>query len=231
LCRLYLRNQRVPASDVTPEELVSEIWQKLLGLGKTNGQTELLVAPDKWSIEPYALEHDGRVVWLIEQIGGRQAMAHRHEDILRQRYGRSLPEGGRRIVQPGIEDESSGIDSDDGGALTDADAKLVWRGLLITAGLDFQPHEDVWKLLRLMSGDPDILDAWSGEQWPIKKIVASLNLRFPPPPWTDRRVENAKRRLERWISSLKKKYGLVDTIDLEALFALVARQYEGKEPG
>jgi hypothetical protein len=39
--------------------------------------------------------------------------------------------------------------------------------------------------------DPDILDSSSGEQWSIKMIAALLNLRFSPPPWTDRRVDNA----------------------------------------
>jgi hypothetical protein len=33
LCVDYLRNRRVPASEMTPEELLSEVWQKLLGDG------------------------------------------------------------------------------------------------------------------------------------------------------------------------------------------------------
>jgi hypothetical protein len=31
VCRNYLRNKRVPTSELTPEELISEVWQKLLG--------------------------------------------------------------------------------------------------------------------------------------------------------------------------------------------------------
>src|SRR5262249_14367005 len=100
LCRLYLRNRRGSATAVTPEELVSEIWQKLLGtvsLGPMNEAPESLpVAPREWSIDPHAPERDGRIVWLIEEIGGRDALAHRHEDILRQRFGRSSPGRGRR---------------------------------------------------------------------------------------------------------------------------------------
>jgi hypothetical protein len=35
------------------------------------------------SIDPEAPEHDGRVVWLIDQIGGSAEISHRREDILR----------------------------------------------------------------------------------------------------------------------------------------------------
>jgi hypothetical protein len=60
-------------------------------------------------------------------------------------------------------------------------------------------------------------------------IVALLNARFSPPPWTDRRADNAKRRLLNWISRLMRKNGL-DAVDLEAVFARVARQHERNEP-
>jgi hypothetical protein len=232
LSRLYLRNRRVPVSEVTPEELVSEIWQKLLGTLSLDDVPECLpTAPAEWTIDLQAPEHDGRVVWLIEQIGGRDALAHRHEDIFRQRFGRSLPEGGRPIVQPATEDKLYGILSESGhdGTLQQTDAQQVWRGLLITADLEFQPTDDVRMLLRVMADDPDILDASSGEQWPIKMIVGLLDLRFSPPPWTDRRVDNAKRRLVNWIDRLMRKNGL-DAVDLEGLFARVARQHERNQP-
>jgi hypothetical protein len=233
LSRLYLRNRRVPASELTPEELVSEIWQKLLGRVSLNDAPESLPAPPaEWSIDPRAPERDGRVVWLIEQIGGLDALSHRHEDILRQRFGRSSPERGRRIVQPGIDDGPSHIDSsepEEGRGLMETDAQRVWRGLLITAGGEFQPTDDVRMLLRVMADDPDILDTSSGEQWPIKMIVVLLNSRFSPPPWTDRRVDNAKRRLMNWIGRLMRRNGL-DAVDLEGVFARVARQHERNQP-
>jgi hypothetical protein len=232
LSRLYLRNRRVPASEVTPEELVSETWQKLLGTVSLNHAPEFVpVAPTEWSTDPEVPERDGRVVWLVEQIGGLEALSHRHEDILRQRFGRSSPDRGRRIVQPETKDGLSdiGADPQEGGALQDTDAKRVWRGLLLTAAREFQPDDDVRSLLQVMAGDPDILDAWSGEQWPIKMIVALLNLRFSPPPWTDRRVDNAKRRLLNWIGRLMRKNGL-DAVDLEGVFARVARQHERNQP-
>jgi len=233
LSRLYLRNRRVPASEVTPEELVSEIWQKLLGAVSLNNASQSLPVPlAEWSIDARLPERDGRVVWLIEQIGGLGALSHRHEDILRQRFGRSSPERGRRIVQSGIDDGPSDIASsepEEGRVLMETDAQQVWRGLLITAGREFQPTDDVRMLLRLMADDPDILDSSSGEQWPIKMIVALLNLRFSPPPWTDRRVDNAKRRLVNWIGRLMNKNGL-DAVDLEGVFARVARQHDGNQP-
>jgi hypothetical protein len=232
LSRLYLRNRRVPAAELTSEELVSEIWQKLLGtvsLGPSNEAPES--APADWSIDPRAPERDGRVVWLIDEVGGVDALSHRHEDIQRQRFGRFLPERGRRIVQHETERATSEIrvDPEEGRSLTETDARRVWRGVLITAGLEFQPADDVWMMLRLMADSPDILDASSGQQWPIKEIAALLNLRFSPPPWTDRRVDNAKKRLVNWISRLMRKNGL-DPVDLEAVFARVARRHEPKEP-
>jgi hypothetical protein len=230
LCRSHLRSQRVPLSEVTPEELVSEIWQKLLG---TVSSLEDVspdpppVNPAEWSVDQDAPERDGRVVWLVEEIGGSEALAHRCEDILRQRYGRSLPQGGRRIVQLGSEDE---IDPDPGGTkpLEETDARNVWRGLLATADLVFPHSDDVSMLLRLIAEDPDILGESSTGRWPVALIVTLLNSRFPPPTWNDDRVDNAKRRLINWINRLMRK-NRIDATDLEAIFARVARQQEHVE--
>ncbi len=230
LCRSHLRRQRVPSSEMTPEELVSEIWQKLLGMvslldAETSDRFQ--VNPAEWSVDPHAPERDGRVVWLVAEIGGFEALVHRCEDILRQRYGRSLPGGGRRIAQLNNENE---IDPDLDGAetLDETDARCVWRGLLTTADLVFPRSDDVSMLLRLMADDPDILGVSSTGRWPVRLMVTLLNSRFPPPTWTDDRVDNAKRRLINWISRLMTKNRL-DATDLEALFAKVARQREGGE--
>ena len=228
MCRNYLRNRRVLASEMTPEELLSEIYQKLLGTMSLH--TDEAPNSTKWSIDPRAPECDGRVVWLIEEIGGTEAIAHRYEDILRQRHGRSEPGRGRRLVQPGNEDEPFEIGSDqvEPGTLQEADARRVWRGLLATANLQFQRDDDVSMLLRLMADVPGILEDSSGGQWPVTKMVALLNSRFPPPPWSGDRVDNAKRRLINWINRLMRKNGL-DATDLEGLFARVGRQQEGGE--
>ena len=115
------------------KELVSEIWRKLLGTKSLdNDETVTPGIPTNWSVNANVPERDGRVVWLIKEVGGSDAIAHRHEDILRQRYGRSLPGRGRRMVQPWNENEDFGTEPDPGqpGMLQELDARRVWRGLL-----------------------------------------------------------------------------------------------------
>jgi hypothetical protein len=225
LCSSFLRNRRLP--EVTPEELLSEIWLKLLGsisVGTEDTQGSRYPDPADWSVDPKAPECDGRVVWLIEEIGGSEAISHRREDILRRRFGRRLGEGGRRMVQTSNGDGPEiPIEPDE--PLGVVDSERIWRGLLITAGLHFDPTDDVSMLLQVLAENSEILDNSSGGRWPIHEIVNMLNARFPPPPWTDDRVDNAKRRLMNWVRRLKRENRLDDT-DLEALFARVARQKE-----
>jgi hypothetical protein len=224
LCSSYLRKEGVPLSELTPEELFSEIWLKLLGTVSMDEKEDKPPIRTGWSVDPDVPERDGRVVWLVQEIGGAGALAHRHEDIRRERFGRAKPEVGRPIVQPGVEDETAELGSDPNQAITlqEKDADRAWRGLLATANNQFQQHDDVSMLLRLMNDVRDILED-SSSQWPVNRIVALLNQQFPPPTWTDRRVDNAKKRLLKWISRLMQKNGL-DATDLEALFAGVARR-------
>jgi hypothetical protein len=229
LCRGYLRKRRVSTSEITPEELLSEIYQKLLGTVSMADKVDNFAPanPIEWRVDSDAPERDGRVIWLVEEIGGFDAIAHRHEDILRQRFGRSQPGRGRPIVQPGIENETIelGSDPDQPITLQQVDAYHAWRGLLAMADHQFQQRDDVSILLRVLNDFRDILEE-SSAQWPIGKMVALLNERHPPPTWTDDRVDNAKRRLVKWIKGLMQKNGL-DAIDLEGLFARVARLKEG----
>jgi hypothetical protein len=227
LCRDYLRNKGVRIGDVTPEELLSETWQKLLGtvsLDDDEAQRVTPSSPTKWSVSPHP-ERDERVVWLINEIGGPEALGHRYEDVQRQRFGRAVPGRGRRIVQP-EDDEAFEIDDDWDGdrSLHEADSRLVWSGLLAMSARQFKSTEDVSKLLQLLAKFPDLFED-SGSQWPVRRIVALLNVHFPPPGWRDRRVEDARRRLTNWLNRLMNKNGL-DTVDRDALFARVARQLE-----
>jgi hypothetical protein len=57
----------------------------------------------------------------------------------------------------------------------------------------------------------------------VGRLVTILNAEFSPPPWSDDRVENAKKRLLNWVQRLMRQNGL-DATDLEAVFAQVARQ-------
>jgi hypothetical protein len=233
LCHHFLHSQRVPSSEMTPEELLSEVWQKLLGAVSIQSEEGASPAldPTQVSIDPDAPERDGRVVWLINEIGGSAGIAHRREDILRRRFGRASGGNGRPLVQPPSDGEFTEImsDADATSALEAADGARVWRGLLATAGLEFAPSDDLSKLLQLLAEYPEILQDSSGGQWPITTLVVRLNNRYPPRTWTSDRVDNAKRRLLSWIQRLKRKNGL-DEVDLEALFARVARQQERGSP-
>jgi hypothetical protein len=226
LCRQYLRSNPEAASEISSEELVSEVWAKLIGsitMPDPSDAAERSNFPDPrdWTIDPHVPENDGRVVWLIREVGGPRALAHRCEDIRRRRWGRATPGVGRPLVQPA---ELPAIETEpDEGGLGPADAVNIWRGVLITAERTFQPDDDVCKLLRMLAKVPGALDGSHGSRWPVGRLVTILNAEFSSPPWSDDRVENAKKRLLNWVQRLMRQNGL-DATDLEAVFARVARQ-------
>ena len=226
MCRDYLRSKPADASEISSEELVSEVWAKLIGsitMPDPNDAAERSNFPDPsdWTIDPQVPENDGRVIWLIREIGGPRALAHRCEDIRRRRWGRATRGVGRPMVQPR---EFPNIETDpDESGLGPADAVNIWRGVLITAERTFQPDDDVWKLLRMLAKVPGVLDGSDGSRWPVGRLVTILNAEFSPPSWSDDRVENAKKRLLNWVQRLMRQNGL-DATDLEAVFARVARQ-------
>jgi hypothetical protein len=76
LSEQYLRRRHVPAGEVTADELLSEIWQKLLGtVSLDNDETDYATTvPAEWSINLDAPERDGRVAWLVREIGGSDAI-------------------------------------------------------------------------------------------------------------------------------------------------------------
>jgi len=226
LCRHYLRSKPEDASEISSEELVSEVWAKLIGsitMPDPNDAAERSNFPDPsdWTIDPQVPENDGRVIWLIREVGGSRALAHRCEDIRRRRWGRATPGVGRPLVQPS-ELPDVKTDPDEGG-LGSADAVNIWRGVLITAERTFRPDDDVCKLLRMLAKVPGVLEGSQGSRWPVGRLVTVLNAEFSPPPWSDDRVENAKKRLLNWVQRLMRQNGL-DATDLEAVFARVARQ-------
>jgi hypothetical protein len=226
LCRHYLRSKPEDASEVSSEELVSEVWAKLIGsitMPDPNDTAERSNFPDPsdWSIDPHVPENDGRVIWLIREVGGLRALAHRCEDIRRRRWGRATSGVGRPLVQP---TELRDIETDpDEGGLGPGDAVNIWRGVLITAERTFPPDDDVCKLLRMLAKVPGALDGSHGSRWPVGRLVTILNAECSPPPWSDDRVDNAKKRLLNWVQRLMRQNGF-DAIDLEAVFARVARQ-------
>jgi hypothetical protein len=151
LCHHFLHSQGVASSEMTPEELLSEVWQKLLGavsVPSEEGAYSAAPDPTQVSIDADAPERDGRVVWLIDQIGGSAGIAHRREDILRRRFGRASRGNGRPLMQPRSDGEFTEIisDADATSALEAADGLRVWRGLLATAELEFRQSDDLSKL-------------------------------------------------------------------------------------
>ena len=100
-CEQHLRAKGVPKAELSIEELLSEVWAKLLGVVAVRSKNEPAGIPslDGLTTNEYEPGLDGRVVWLLEEIGGLQAIAHRHEDILRRRHGRAVPGQGRPTVQ------------------------------------------------------------------------------------------------------------------------------------
>jgi len=226
LCRHYLRSKPEDASEISSEELVSEVWAKLIGsitMPDPDDAAEGSNFPDPsdWTTDAHVPENDGRVIWLIREIGGPRALAHRCEDIRRRRWGRATPGVGRPLVQPA---ELPAIETGpDEGGLGQADAVNIWRGVLITAERTFQPDDDVCKLLWTLAKVPEALEGSHGSRWPVGRLITILNAKFSPPPWSDDRVENAKKRLMNWVQRLMRQNGL-DATDLEAVFARVARQ-------
>jgi hypothetical protein len=226
-CSRYLRNRGGSGSEVSIEEILSEVWKKLLS--NISVQDETTVLPfDGSSIDLDAPDRDGRVVWLMEEIGGLEAMSHRYEDIFRERYGRSKPLVGRPMVQPDSDEEFEAIGISEPPAEIEEVARLAWLGLNKLAEGRFSP-DDVSMLLRLFREIPDLFEEAAKGQWPINDMVRELNILFPDPTWRADRVDNAKRRLVKWIERLKQKNGL-DQTDLEALLVRVAREVQGERP-
>jgi hypothetical protein len=106
-------------------------------------------------------------------------------------------------------------------ALQAEDAERAWHGLIRMVEQQFGAEDDVPTHVRLLTQDSDIQDAFSS-QWPIGRIVRALNERDPAASWSDDRVENAKRRLTKWITRVKRAHGL-DAVDLRALLAAYER--------
>jgi hypothetical protein len=228
LCASYVASRGTPIVERNAEslELFSEVMAKLLG-ATASGEGPHADANEEDEPTPDWTAHsdpkrDGRVSWLVAEIGGRQALAHRHEDIRRRLYGR-WKEGSYKVEQ--LADEhvvDLAVDPVD--PLEDEDNRRAWRGLLAAAKTEFKPNEDVSVLLDLLANDSEV-QAGFGSEWPVRQIVDTLNRRNPVRPWNDDRVDNAKKRLKGWIGRLRRKYE-IEPADLMHLFAQYARKQE-----
>ena len=228
LCAAYVASRGTPIAQRESEslELFSEVMAKLLGAvasgdGQHAGAKDGEEPKPDWAVNKDP-KRDGRVVWLVAEIGGRQALAHRHEDIRRRLYGR-WREGSYKVEQL-AEEHVVDLAVDPIDPHEDEDNRRAWRGLLAAAKSEFEPNEDVSVLLDLLASDSEIQAAF-GSEWPVRQIVDTLNQRKPVRPWNDDRVDNAKKRLKGWIGRIRRDYK-IEPADLMHLFAQYARKQE-----
>jgi hypothetical protein len=229
LCAKFISSQRIgSAADRESEslELFSEVMAKLIGAAKVGNDEKVGNLPEighdpaAWSCNDDP-QLDERVVWLIGEVGGTNALRHRHEDIRRRRYGRWRD--GYRDMQLGDEHIEEMV-ADPVEPHHDRDVKRAWLGLLDLAEREFTPDGDVTVMLQLLASRSDIQDGFASE-WPVKQIVEALNATGPDKLWHDDRVENAKRRIRNWLSRIKKAQNLGE-IELMALLARYGRLRE-----
>jgi hypothetical protein len=208
------RRDRQPAIELTRSDLVSAASDQL-----------------PWAARGPMDEHeparDGRVVWLLDEICNRRALSYRYEDLRRRDRGGKWDGTSYPLVQldDGTIEQLGGHHDpshDQNDSLHAEDTERAWQGLVKMVQQQFGPDDDVPALVHLLARDRDIQDAF-GSQWPIGRIVRALNARDPQAAWNDDRVENAKRRLIKWIARVKRAHGL-DATDLRALLAGYARQ-------
>jgi hypothetical protein len=187
--------------------------------------------PPPWLVagrpDPLEPTRDARVIWLIDETCNRQALFHRYEDVRRRDRGGKWDGTGYPLVsvdEQTIEQLSGHYDpaEDDANSLQVEDSRRAWSGLMHLAEHQFGVTDDVVALVQILAKDRDTQDSF-GSQWPIGKIVRALNAGEPQASWTDDRVENAKRRLTKFIIRFKQEHGL-DAVDLRALLARYARQ-------
>jgi hypothetical protein len=228
LCAAYVASRGAPIAQRESEslELFSEVMAKLLGAvaagdGQHAGAKDGEEPSPDWTVDKDP-KRDGRVVWLVAEIGGRQALAHRHEDIRRRLYGR-WREGSYKVEQL-AEEHVVDLAVDPIDPHEDEDNRRAWRGLLAAAKSEFEPNEDVSVLLDLLASDSKIQAAF-GSEWPVRQIVDTLNQCKPVRPWNDDRVDNAKKRLKGWIGRIRRDYK-IEPSDLMHLFAQYARKQE-----
>lgn len=168
---------------------------------------------------------DARVIWLLDETCNRQALLHRYEDMRRRDRGGKWDGSGYPLVAVDaqtIEQLSGHYDPGEADSLHAEDSRQAWRGLVHLAEHQFGAEDDVVALVQVLAQDRETQESF-GSQWPIGKIVRALNAGQSRASWTDDRVENAKRRLTKFILRFKQEHGL-DAVDLRALLARYARQ-------
>ena len=175
---------------------------------------------------------DARVIWVVEETCNRQALFHRYEDMRRRDRGGKWHGSGYPLVtvdEQTMEQLSGHYDpaENEVDTLQLEESRRAWQGLVALVVKQFGDDDDVAALVRTLAEDGETQDAF-GSQWPIGKIAETLAKRQPGQTWTDDRVENAKRRLTKYVGKIKKTHGL-DAVDLRALLVRYAREHERRD--
>ena len=197
------------------------------------GSTDLppcLAHPDPDKGSP---NQEAQVKWLLDETCNRQALRHRYEDVRRRERGGKWDGSGYPLVavdDQTLERLSGHYDpsNDHNGSLEAEDLRLAWVGLIQLVNHQFGPDDDVLALVNVLADDPDTQKSF-GSQWPVGTIVRALNSRQPGAVWTDDRVDNAKRRLIKFIAKFRQSNGL-DAVELQAVLARLAREFYRANP-
>jgi hypothetical protein len=248
------RNRRKTEIDRLVSEVVAHLLRAtLLPKDAAPMQSELPVVPIKaasttgranikpvarppWlasgQVDPFEPMRDPRVIWVVEETCNRQALVHRYEDVRRRDRGGKWDGSGYPLVAVDaqtIEQLSGHYDpvEDETNSLRVEDSRQAWNGLVQLAEYHFGPGDDVVALVQVLAHDRDTQESFAS-QWPIGKIARALNAGQSHDLWNDDRVENAKRRLTKFIVKFKQEHCL-DAVDLRALLARYARQRQAAE--
>lgn len=183
-------------------------------------------------LDPWQPIRDARVIWVVEETCNRQALFHRYEDMRRRDRGGKWHGAGYPLVtvdEQTIEHLGGYYDPTESETdpLQVEESLRAWQGLVALVVRQFGAGDDVTVLVHALAEDRETQDAF-GSQWPIGKIAGTLNTRQPGQVWNDDRVENAKRRLTKFIVKFRQTHGL-DAIDLRALLVRYARERESRK--
>jgi len=186
----------------------------------------------KGRVDPWEPMRDARVIWVVEETCNRQALFHRYEDMRRRDRGGKWHGSGYPLVtvdEQTIEHLGGHYDptESESDTLQMEESMLAWQGLTALVAHRFGGSDDVAVLVQVLAQDRETQDAF-GSQWPIGRIAQALNARQPDQVWDDDRVENAKRRLTKFVAKIKQTHGL-DAIDLRALLVRYARERQSNE--
>jgi hypothetical protein len=223
-----LRATSLPKGEMAKETALPAVQPAPSDTGRINPN---LTAQPPWlasgRVDAFEPARNPRVLWVVEETCNRQALLHRYEDVRRRDRGGKWDGSGYPLVavdDQTIEQLSGHYDpaQNETDSLHAEDTRRAWIGLMHLAGHHFGANDDVVALMQVLAQDRETQESF-GTQWPIGKIVRALNAQPSRVPWNDDRVENAKRRLTKFILKFKQEHGL-DAVDLRALLARYARQ-------